>query len=102
MIPQIMAVFGTCGGGMAVSAAMADFTFMEESPRNYLSTHPTPWQATIHPSAIPQRLPSRAREAGVADFTGDEASILEQIRSLVSILPSSNEEDLSYGQCQVI
>ena len=30
VIPQIMAVFGTCGGGMAVSAAMADFTFMEE------------------------------------------------------------------------
>ena len=30
VIPQIMAVFGICGGGMAVSAAMADFTFMEE------------------------------------------------------------------------
>ena len=30
VIPQIMAVFGTCGGGMAVAAGMADFTFMEE------------------------------------------------------------------------
>ena len=29
VIPQIMAIFGTCGGGMAVSAGMADFTFME-------------------------------------------------------------------------
>ncbi len=30
VIPQIAAVFGTCGGGMAVSSAMADFIFMEE------------------------------------------------------------------------
>ena len=31
VIPQIMAIFGTCGGGMAVSAGMADFTFMEDT-----------------------------------------------------------------------
>ena len=30
VIPQIQAVFGNCGGGMAVAAGMADFTFMEE------------------------------------------------------------------------
>ena len=29
VIPQITAVFGTCGGGMAVAAGMSDFTFME-------------------------------------------------------------------------
>ena len=34
------------------------------------------------------------------DFTGDEASILGQIRTLVSILPSNNEDDMSYGECQ--
>ena len=56
VIPQIMAVFGTCGGGMAVSA-------------------------------------------GMADFTGDEASVLSQIRTLVSVLPSNNEEDLSEVDC---
>ena len=30
VIPQIQAVFGNCGGGMAVASAMADFTFMED------------------------------------------------------------------------
>ena len=30
VIPQITAVFGTCGGGSAVSAALTDFTFMEQ------------------------------------------------------------------------
>lgn len=29
MIPQITAVFGTCGGGMAVVPALTDFTFIE-------------------------------------------------------------------------
>ena len=30
IVPQISAVFGNCGGGVAVLAAMSDFTFMEE------------------------------------------------------------------------
>ena len=29
VVPQITAVFGNCGGGMAVASAMSDFTFME-------------------------------------------------------------------------
>ena len=29
VIPQITAVFGNCGGGMAVAAGLSDFTFME-------------------------------------------------------------------------
>ena len=29
VIPQISAVFGNCGGGLAIMAAMSDFTFME-------------------------------------------------------------------------
>jgi methylmalonyl-CoA decarboxylase subunit alpha len=30
VIPQITAIFGTCGGGMAVVPTLTDFTFMEE------------------------------------------------------------------------
>jgi acetyl-CoA carboxylase carboxyltransferase component len=31
LIPQITAVLGNCGGGMAVLAALSDFTFMEKT-----------------------------------------------------------------------
>ena len=31
VIPQISAIFGNCGGGVAVMAAMSDFTFMEQN-----------------------------------------------------------------------
>ena len=33
VIPQIQAVFGNCGGGMAVASEMADFTFMEQEAK---------------------------------------------------------------------
>ena len=36
----------------------------------------------------------------MADGVGDEASILEQIRSLITILPANNEDDMSYDECQ--
>ena len=29
VIPQITAIFGTCGGGLSVVPALSDFTFME-------------------------------------------------------------------------
>ena len=33
VVPQISAIFGNCGGGVAVMAAMSDFTFMEQKKR---------------------------------------------------------------------
>ena len=30
VVPQIAAIFGMCGGGLAVVPGLADFTFMEE------------------------------------------------------------------------
>ena len=37
VIPQIQAVFGNCGGGMAVASEMADFTFMEQDARLFVN-----------------------------------------------------------------
>lgn len=36
VVPQITAVFGTCGGGMAVVPALTDFTFVEEKKADCL------------------------------------------------------------------
>ena len=37
VIPQIQAVFGNCGGGMAVASAMADFTFMADDAKLFVN-----------------------------------------------------------------
>ena len=38
VIPQICAVFGNCGGGMAVSSAIADFVFMAEDGKLFVNS----------------------------------------------------------------
>lgn len=36
VVPQIAAIFGMCGGGLAVVPGLADFTFMEEKAESFL------------------------------------------------------------------
>ena len=40
VIPQITAVFGTCGGGLALVPALTDFTFMESEKRKAFRKFP--------------------------------------------------------------
>ncbi len=100
VIPQISAIFGTCGGGMAVSAAITDFTFMEDKSAKLFVNAPNAIAGNYTSKCDTSSAAFQSAEAGLVDFTGDEASILGQIRTLVSILPSNNEDDMSYGECQ--
>lgn len=100
VIPQISAIFGTCGGGMAVSAAITDFTFMEDKFAKLFVNAPNALKGNYTSKCDTSSAAFQSAEAGLVDFTGDEASILGQIRTLVSILPSNNEDDMSYGECQ--
>ena len=100
VIPQISAIFGTCGGGMAVSAAITDFTFMEEKSARLFVNAPNAISGNYTSKCDTSSAAFQSEEAGLVDFVGDEASVLSQIRTLVSILPANNEDDLSYEPCQ--
>ena len=41
----------------------------------------------------------QSEDAGLVDFTGSEDEIYAGIRELVSMLPSNNEDDMSYEEC---
>ena len=99
VIPQISAVFGTCGGGMAVSSALADFTFMEEKKARLFVNSPNAIDDNYVGKCDTASADYQSSMAGNVDFTGSEEEILSQIRSLVTILPANNEDDLSYDQC---
>lgn len=99
VIPQICAIFGTCGGGMAVSSAIADFTFMEEKKAKLFVNSPNALDGNYAAKCDTSSAAFQSEEAGLVDFVGDEAGILAQIRSLVSILPANNEDDMSYDEC---
>ena len=91
VIPQITAVFGTCGGGSAVSAALTDFTFVEKESGKLFVNSPNAIAGNYEEKCDTASAQFQA-EAGNADFVETEETIYEKIRELVSILPSNNEE----------
>lgn len=99
VIPQISAIFGTCGGGLAVSSAITDFTLMEEKSAKLFVNSPNAIDGNEISKCNTSSAQFQSEETGLVDFVGDEASILNQIRTLVSILPANNEDDLSYAEC---
>lgn len=99
VVPQIAAIFGTCGGGMAVSSAMADFIFMEEKKAKLFVNSPNAIDGNRIEKCDTSSAEFQSEEAGLVDFTGTEDEILSGIRSLISILPANNEDDLSYSEC---
>ncbi len=99
VIPQITAIFGTCGGGMAVSAALSDFTLMERKSGKLFVNSPNAIYENYTEKCNTSSADFQSREAGMVDFAGEEEEVLERIRALVSILPANNEDDLSYGEC---
>ncbi len=99
VIPQIAAVFGTCGGGMAVSSAMADFIFMEEKKAKLFVNSPNALEGNRIEKCDTSSAAFQSGDTGLVDFAGDEDAVLSQIRSLISILPANNEDDMSYSEC---
>ena len=57
VIPQITAIFGTCGGGMAVSAGITDFTFMEEKSGKLFVNSPNAIDGDVYKRQGKSRFP---------------------------------------------
>ena len=92
VIPQITAVFGTCGGGMAVVPTLTDFTFMEEKSAKLFVNSPNALDGNYTSKLDTASAKFQSEEAGIVDVTGDETTVLEQIRQLVALLPANNED----------
>ena len=97
VVPQITAVFGTCGGGMAVVPALTDFTFMEAKNAKLFVNSPNALEGNKTENTANAAFQSS--EAGMVDVVAQEDALLESIRTLVSILPANNEDDMSYSEC---
>ena len=99
VIPQITAVFGSCGGGMAVSASMADFVFMEDTHAKLFLNSPNAVLENYEEKCDTASADYQSAKTGLADFTGSEEEVLSGIRDLISVLPQNNETDLSADTC---
>jgi len=99
VIPQITAVFGNCGGGLAQLAALSDFCFMEGKQARLFINSPNALAGNYKEKNDTAKAAYQSK-SGLVDYVGDsEADVLNKIRDLLTILPSNNEEDSSYDEC---
>lgn len=93
VIPQISVIFGTCGGGSAISASLSDFVFMEEKNAKLFVNSPNVIEGN-YISKCDTASASFMAGSGVADFVcGSEEELLGKVRELIDILPRNNEDD---------
>ncbi|MBP3622191.1 MAG: carboxyl transferase [Lachnospiraceae bacterium] len=94
VIPQITAIFGTCGGGAALIPTLTDFTFMTAEGTKLFVNSPNALDgnnATKLDTASADYLSNNTSLVdGVCD---DDMSVLTEIRTLIDILPSNNIDD---------
>ena len=91
IIPQLTAVFGSCGGGLSILTSISDFTFMETDAKLFINS------ADAIEGNCKETLDTASAafqfEAGNVDGVGDEREILARIRALISLIPGSNLQE---------
>lgn len=96
VIPQISVVMGPCAGGAVYSPAMTDFIFMVRETSHMFITGPDVVKTVTGEDVTLEALGgamSHATKSGVATFVAeDEKSCLDQVKELLSYLPSNNLE----------
>jgi len=99
VIPQITAILGTCGGGLGIMSALSDFTFMESEKGKLFINSPNAIKGNTIAKCDTTTAIFQGTESGLADIVADEATIFGKIRELISMLPSNNEDDMSFVEC---
>ncbi len=99
VIPQITAVFGRCGGGLALVPGLADFIFMEGEKAELFVNSPNALDGNTKEKCDTASAGFQSEETGLVDFVGTQEEIFGQIRELVCMLPANNEDDLSDEDC---
>ena len=99
VVPQISAIFGNCGGGVAVMAAMSDFTFMEQKEAKLFVNSPNTLEGN-YTDKLDTASADFQKTASTVDFVIEgEAEVLAAVRELVSILPENNNSEAGSAEC---
>ena len=100
VIPQITAIFGTCGGGVAMIPALTDFTFMtKENARLFVNT-PNALEHNDISKCDTSSSQFQSTQAGTVDYAGEsEEDVLAKIRTLISLLPANCDDESDYTDC---
>ena len=96
VIPQISVIMGPCAGGAVYSPAITDFVYQVEESSHLFITGPDVIKAVTGEDVTFEELGgavTHSTMSGVTHFTAtDERAALEEVRYLLSFLPSNNKE----------
>ena len=97
VIPQISVVLGPSAGGAVYSPALTDFVFMVQGTSHMFITGPDVVRTVTGEDVSAEQLGgamTHATRSGVAAFVAaDEKACLDDVRHLLSFLPSNNLEE---------
>lgn len=99
VIPQITAILGSCGGGLALFPTLTDFTFMEEKNAKLFVNAPNALDGNVITKCDSSSAAFQSEESGIVDVVADEATILTKIRDLIGFLPANNNEGSDIVEC---
>lgn len=104
VIPQISVIMGPCAGGAVYSPALTDFIFMVDKTSQMFITGPQVIKAVTGEEVSSEELGgamTHNRTSGVAHFiSADEKACIEDIKRLLSFLPSNNMEAAPIFECE--
>ncbi|MBR1860370.1 MAG: carboxyl transferase [Lachnospiraceae bacterium] len=90
VIPQITAIVGSCGGGLALFPTLTDFTFMLKEKAKLFVNSPNALAGNTAEKNNTAAAAFQATEAGLVDVVDDEDELFARIRSLIGFLPANN------------
>ncbi|MFZ4516103.1 MAG: acyl-CoA carboxylase subunit beta [Acidimicrobiia bacterium] len=100
VIPQISVILGPCAGGVVYSPAITDFVFMVKGTSHMFITGPDVVKTVTGEDVTQEELGgamTHASKSGVATMVcDDEDHCLDEVRTLLSYLPSNNLEEAPY------
>ena len=99
VIPQITAILGKCGGGLAIASAMTDFTFMEGKKGKLFLNAPNAIEGNEVSKCDTASAEYQSTSSGLVDVVASEDEIFGEIRALVNMLPANNEDNAAYEEC---
>ncbi|MCA8961406.1 MAG: methylmalonyl-CoA carboxyltransferase [Planctomycetes bacterium] len=103
VIPQISAILGPCAGGAVYSPAITDFIAMVDGTSYMYVTGPDVVKTVTHEEVSHDQLGgarTHSSKSGVAHFlSANERDCLENLRRLLSYLPSNNLESAPIVPC---
>ncbi|HEX9824666.1 MAG TPA: acyl-CoA carboxylase subunit beta [Actinomycetota bacterium] len=97
VIPQVSLIMGPCAGGAVYSPAVTDFIYMVKETSHMFITGPEVIKTVTGEDVTFEELggaQTHASRSGIASFIAEnEEDCLQQVRYLLSFLPSNNLED---------